>query len=96
MSDRQQRFLDAYRARPNIASAARLARVHRASVYRWQADLVFAGAMRAAFDSFHREHQAKVIAQEEARQERRRQRELERRPMRCLNLALAREEKRRR
>jgi hypothetical protein len=95
LSERQQRFLDAYRQRLVIAPAARLARVHRATVYRWRQDAAFAAALRRAADEFFPEHRAEVLAAEEARQRWRRERELERRPMRCRNLALAREAKRR-
>lgn len=95
LSERQQRFLDAYRQRLAIAPAARLACVHRATVYRWLADNAFAEAMRAAADLFFKEHKAKVMAEEAARQQWREQREHERRPMRCHYLALAREAQRR-
>jgi hypothetical protein len=93
LSERQQRFLDAYRKGPTIAPAARLARVHRATVYRWLADATFAAAMRAAADAFFQQHRAKVLAEQEAREQWRRQRELARRPMRCYYLARAREAK---
>lgn len=95
-TERQRRFLDAYRQRPAIAPAARLAHVHRASVYRWLANAGFAVAMRAAAELFFRAHKAKVLAAEESREQWRRQRELARRPMRCYNLARAREAKRQR
>src|SRR5262245_13558558 len=89
-SERQRRFLDAYRQRPTIAPAARLAGVHRATVYRWLADPAFADALRAAAEVFFREHRAKVIAEEAVRQRWRAERERERRPMRCHYLELAR------
>ena len=89
-SERQRRFLDAYRQRPNIAPAARLAGVHRATVYRWLADAAFAEALRAAFEVFYQENRAKVLAEEAARQRWRDERERERRPMRCYYLARAR------
>ena len=54
-SERQRRFLDAYRQRPTIAPAARLAGVHRATVYRWLADAAFADALRAAAEVFFQE-----------------------------------------
>lgn len=95
-SDRQQRFLEAYRQRPTIAPAARLAGVHRATVYRWLADDAgFAAAMRAAAEVFFQSHRLKVLAEEAARQRWRNERERERRPMRCYYLALARAAKRR-
>jgi mevalonate pyrophosphate decarboxylase len=94
LNERQRRFLDAYRQRVAIAPAARLARVHRATVYRWMANAAFVAAMRAAADAFFRDHKAKILAQEEAREQWRRQREAERRPMRCYYLARAREAKR--
>jgi hypothetical protein len=96
LSDRQRRFIDAYRQRVAIAPAARLACVHRATVYRWRKDAAFTAAMRAAAELFFQEHRAKVLAQEEARKQWRRQRELERRPMRSYYLAHAREAKRQR
>ena len=89
LSDRQRRFLAAYRERPVIAPAARLAGVHRASIYRWRADPVFQGAMRKAADEFVRAHRAKALAEEAARQRWREERERERRPMRCYYLARA-------
>ena len=93
--ERQRRFLDAYRQRVSIAPAARLAGVHRATVYRWRADPAFADAMRTAAEECFREHRAKVLADEAARQEWRDKRERERRPMRCYHLARARAAKRR-
>lgn len=94
-SDRQRRFLVAYRHRPSVAPAARLAGVHRATVYRWLTDAAFADAMRAAADVFFRAHRAKVLAAEADRQRWRQERERARRPMRCHYLALARAAKRR-
>jgi Helix-turn-helix of insertion element transposase len=77
------------------ARAARLAGIHRATVYRWRADPEFAEALRAAADEFYREHKAKVLADEAARQRWRDERERARRPMRCELLASARAKKRR-
>jgi len=94
-SECQRRFLDAYRQRPTIAPAARLAGVHRATVYRWLADAAFAADMRAAAEAFYREHRAKALTEEAARQCWREARERERRPMRCYYLARARAAKRR-
>lgn len=94
-TDRQRRFLDAYRHRPSVAPAARLAGVHRATVYRWLADAAFVDAMRTAADEFFREHRAKVLAAEAARGRWRQEREQARRPMRCHYMALARAAKRR-
>jgi hypothetical protein len=91
-SERQRRFLDAYRQRPNIAPAARRAGVHRATVYRWLTDVAFAAALRAAAEVFFREHRTKVLAEEAARQRWREERVRARRPMRCYYLALARGE----
>jgi transposase len=96
LSQRQRRFLDAYRqGGPVVAPAARLAGVHRATVYRWLADSAFADAMRAAADAFFRDHREKVMAAEAERQRWREERERERRPMRCFYLARARAAKRR-
>jgi hypothetical protein len=78
-----------------VAPAARLAGVHRATVYRWMKDAAFLSGMRDAAEAFFREHRAKVLAAEAARAEWRQRRELERRPMRCDSLARAREAKRR-
>jgi hypothetical protein len=96
LSERQRRFLDAYRQRLAVAPAARLAGVHRATVYRWMKDAAFVAAMRAAAEAFFEATRVRVEAEEAARQEWRRQREQERRPMRCYYLARAREAKRRR
>ena len=95
LTEQQRRFLDAYRQRPVISPAARLAGVHRATVYRWRAAPAFAEAMRAASDEFFREHRAKVLAEGAARQQWREERERARRPMRCSYLAKARAAKRR-
>ncbi len=93
-SERQRRFLDAYGQRLAIAPAARLAGVHRATVYRWMADAGFAAAMRDAAEAFFRAHRLKVLAEEATRQRWRAERERERRPMRCEVLARARAAKR--
>lgn len=94
-SERQRRFLEAYRQHPTIAPAARLAGVHRASVYRWLADATFADALRAAAELFYQEWRLKALAEEAARRLWRDERERARRPMRCYYLALARAAKRR-
>lgn len=95
LTAKQRRFLNAFRQRPAIAPAARLAGVHRATVYRWQSNTAFADAMEAAAEAFFKEHRAKVLAEEAVRQRWREKRELERRPMRCYWLARAREARRR-
>ena len=92
---RQQRFLNAYGENPSVAPAARAAGMHRATVYRWLEDPAFVAAVRAAADEFFRRHREKVIAWEDERRRLRREREKERRPMRCENLAKARAAKRR-
>ncbi len=94
-SERQRRFLAAYRDHPTVAFAARLAGVHRATVYRWLADPTFAEALRAAEEANYRENRAKVLAENAARQQWLDERERARRPMRCHYLALARAAKRR-
>lgn len=66
-NERQQRFLDAYRQRPIVALAARLAGLHRATVYRWLADPAFADSLRSACEVFHQETREKVLAEEAAR-----------------------------
>jgi hypothetical protein len=91
----QRQFLEAYRERPTVSFAARLAGVHRATVYRWLADPAFAAAVRAADEEHYRENRAKVLAEEAARQQWRDERERARHPMRCHYLALARAAKRR-
>ena len=92
--ERQRRFLDAYNQLPVVAPAARLAGVHRATVYRWMAEAIFAAAMRAAAEVFIRDHRATVLAEEATRQRWREARERGRRPMRCHQLARARAAKR--
>jgi hypothetical protein len=94
-TERQRRFLDAYRERLVIAKAARLAGVHRATVYRWLADAAFAEALRVAAEVFFQQNRARVLTAEAARQRWREERELERRPMRCYYLARARAAKKR-
>ncbi len=95
LSERQRRFLAAFAERPTIAVAARLACVHRATVYRWLAAPAFAAALRAAYQVFFGANRAKMLAEEAVRQHWRDERERERRPMRCHFLALARAAKRR-
>ena len=58
--ERQRRFLDAYQETHTIAKASRLAGIHRATVYRWQADPAFADAMRAATELFFQSESGKV------------------------------------
>ncbi len=86
----QKRFLDAYRLSLRIAIAARLAGVHRATVYRWLTDPAFADAMRAATEDFFRLTRARVQKQVDERHRWRQERERARRPMRCELLAKAR------
>jgi hypothetical protein len=93
-SDRQRRFLDAYRQRLAIAPSARLAGIHRASVYRWMKHATFRAAMDAAAEVFFAERRAEIEAREAEREQLRRERELARRPMRCYYLARARAAKR--
>jgi hypothetical protein len=96
LSEPQRRFLDAYRqSRLYVAPAARLAGVHRATVYRWLKDAAFTEAMREAAEQFFRENKAKVEAQMAERQRWRQQRERQRRPMRREMLARATPAKRR-
>ncbi len=94
-SERQRRFLDAYRQNPAVAPAVRLAGVHRATVYRWLTDPAFAAALRATAEAFFQEHRAKVLAEAAARKRWRDERERERRPLRCHYLAPARAAQRR-
>jgi hypothetical protein len=92
LSDAQRRFLDAYKQYAVVAPAARLARVHRVTVWRWRRDPAFVAAMRAAAEVFFDEHRAKVLAQEAERQRWREERERspQRQAMRRENLARAR------
>ncbi len=94
LSERQLRFLAAFAERPTIAVAARLACVHRATVHRWLKNAGFAAALGAAYEVFFRANRAKALAEEAVRRHWREERELERRPMRCHFLALARAAKR--
>jgi len=91
----QERFLDTYRETLRIASAARRAGVHRATVYRWRADPAFVEAMKAAAQDFFRDCRARVQLWEDERRRWRQERERARRPMRCELLAKARAAKRR-
>lgn len=93
--ERQLHFINAYRERPEISRAARLAHVHRATVYRWMTDPAFVDAMKAASGAFYQIHRARMLAEETARQHWREERERARRPIRCHYLALARAAKRR-
>ena len=61
-SERQRRFLDAYRQDPVIAPAARMAKVHRSTVYRWLTDPAFVAAMNDECEAFYVQHRAKVDA----------------------------------
>ena len=92
--DRQSRFLEAYRRRPAIAPAARLAGIHRATVYRWLSDPAFADQLRGAEEAFFKTCQAKVLAATIARRAWRESRERQRHSQRCLVLARARAIKR--
>lgn len=92
---RQRRFLSAYSQQPQIAPAARVAGIHRASVYRWRADEAFVAAMDAAMQSWYAALQVRIKIQEAARQEQRARREAELRPMKARNLVRARAARRR-
>ncbi|MDY3555752.1 hypothetical protein R5W24_004898 [Gemmata sp. JC717] len=89
-NEKQRRFLTAYCERPAVAPAARLAGVHRATVYRWLTEPGFAEAMRLAAEVFFQAHRLKVLAQEAERQRWRDERESARRPMRRAVLERAR------
>ena len=91
----RKRFLDAYRETLRIAPAARLAGVHRATIYRWMVDPAFTDAMRVATEDFFRLTRARVQGEEDERRRWRQERERARRPMRCELLAKARAAKRR-
>jgi len=95
-SESQKRFLDAYRETMRVASAARRAGVHRATVYRWRADQEFVEAMKAAVLDYLRDSKAWAQAWEDERRRWRQERERARHPMRCANMARARAAIRRR
>jgi hypothetical protein len=88
-SDRQRRFLDAYRQEPTISGAARLSSIHRATVHRWLTDPTFAEALTAAYELFYQDNRVRVRAEQEARRRWREEREQARHPMRCNYLARA-------
>lgn len=92
-TDSQQRFLKAYEERPVVARAARLAGVHRATVYRWKAVPGFAVALDAAAARWRQIHRQQVLAAEVRRREWRESRERARWPMRCRVLTQARRAK---
>jgi hypothetical protein len=83
----QKLFLAAYTENPQVAPAARLAAVHRATVYRWRQQPAFVQAMERAIDAFYIAHRQKVEAEIEAGKREREQRERERHPQRCATLA---------
>jgi hypothetical protein len=85
----RRRFLDASAEKLRVAPAARLAVVHRETVYRRMADPEFVTAMRTAAREFFRRCRERVGAEEAERRRWRQQRERSRRPMRCANLAKA-------
>jgi hypothetical protein len=85
------RFLAAYAESPVIAPAARLAGVHRATVYRWRdSDPAFAVAMDQASEAYYAAHRAKVLAQQAERRAWRQRRNLELQEARRANLERAR------
>jgi transposase len=91
LNARQQRFVAAYAEQPTIARAARLAGVHRASVYRWKADPDFEKALDQAFQAWSKKHRERLAIEDAARAELRRRRELELLPMKIKNLKRARD-----
>lgn len=93
--DRRQRYLAAYGECGAVAPAARLAGVHRATVYRWMDDPTFAAAVRVASEEYFRRVRVEASAAQDARRRWRAARERERHTMRCHYLALARAAKRR-
>lgn len=78
---------------PQIAPPARVAGVHRATVYRRTDEPVFVEAMHAAAQEFFRRVRLRIAHEQSERK--RLEREKARRPMRCENLAKARAAKRR-
>lgn len=96
VSPKATRFLAALREVGVVARACRLAKVSRSAVYlMWRRDAAFREAMDAVLDAFFQEVRDRAIAGEQERKAVRQARERERHPMRCENLVLAREAKRR-
>jgi len=92
----QQRFLAVYREHRAVAAAAKLAEIHRSTVYRWRQDPAFVAAMDAAWKAGHEQWLREVYyPQEAARKAAREQRELELLPMKRANLARTLETRRR-
>src|SRR5262245_54429174 len=89
-TERQRRFLAAYQERPAVAPAARLAGLHRSTVYRWRTDPAFRSAMADAFDAWHKGHLARYAQEQAERQRIRALREAQLRPMRLRNQERAR------
>ncbi len=72
LSPAQERFLAAYEAaapRATITDAARRAGVHRATVYRWQADPTFKALMKAVWQRGYRRWFATVYEPEQRRRQ---------------------------
>ena len=86
----QKRFLNAYSEKLKIATAARLAGIHRATVYRWMTEPEFVKAMRAVTEEYFRRVRMRVDVAEAERKRWREERERARHPMRCEILAKAR------
>ncbi len=92
--DLKQRFLAAYAEIRTIAGAARRARIHRATVYRWRADPAFVTAMDAAWEAGCQRWRREVYApQEAARQAARERRNAELRRLRQAQAAHMRTQK---
>jgi hypothetical protein len=94
-SERQRRFLAAYQQRPAVAPAARMAGLHRSTVYRWLADPAFQAVIADAFAAWDKGHLQRYEKEEAERRRQRELRELELRPMRLANLEKARAARRR-
>jgi hypothetical protein len=75
LNNTKERFLTAYSEIRNVAGAARRAGIHRATVYRWQADPAFITAMEAAwkcgYDKWYKEVYEPTEAQRQAARARR-------------------------
>jgi hypothetical protein len=83
MNDPKQRFLTAYSECRTIAGAARMVHIHRATVYRWKADLGFAAAMERAWRAgYERWYRAEYLPQAAARRAAHERRNAELRPLR--------------
>jgi hypothetical protein len=96
MNDRKQRFLLAYTECRTVAGAARMAAIHRTTVYCWRRDPAFVEAMSTAWQAgYERWYQAVYIPDAARRRAAHERRNEELRPLRQRLAANARAAKRR-